>query len=200
MGYGSAFTQPTGAWRNPASLCYHWVMRYRRALIGGKTYFFTVVTHERRPILAEPAVIAALRAAFRREVTAGSLRLDAAVILPDHLHCIWTMPEDASDFPGCWRRIKAGVSGLVADEMEGSRSQSRRSKGERGVWQRRYWEHVVRDEDDLRRHLDYIHFNPVRHGLVGEPRAWPHSSFRRFVARGMYPEDWASDPGAVVGE
>jgi putative transposase len=175
-------------------------MRYRRSRIAGATYFFTVVAHERRPVLVGPRVLSALRAAFRREQAAGHLSLDAIVVLPDHLHCIWTTPADSADFPGAWRRIKAAVSRACADKLEGSLNPSRRAKGERGLWQRRYWEHAVRDEDDLRRHLDYVHFNPVRHGYVATPAAWPHSSFRRFVRRGLYPESWSADPGEIARE
>ena len=175
-------------------------MRYRRTWLPGGTYFFTVVAHERRPILTDPAVLDALRTAFRRELMAGSFRLDAIVVLPDHLHCLWTQPQDDPDFAKPWQRIKAAVSRSVADSLEGSRNASRRSKGERGVWQRRYWEHAIRDEDDLRRHADYIHFNPVRHGMVKSPGAWPHSTFRRFVAHDHYPADWATDPGDLGRE
>ena len=87
------------------------------------------------------------------------------------------------------------MSRAVADRLEGSRNASRRAKGERGVWQRRYWEHAIRDEKGLHRHIDYVHFNPTRHGFVAAPGLWPYSTFRRFVARGYYPADWAADPG-----
>jgi putative transposase len=120
-------------------------MRYRRTWLPSGTYFFTVVAHERRPILTDPAVLDALRTAFRRELKAGSFRLDAVVVLPDHLHCLWTQSQDDADFAKSWQRIKAGVSRAVADRLEGSRNASRRAKGERGVWQRRYWEHAIRD-------------------------------------------------------
>lgn len=186
--------------RNQQSGRYSHSMRYRRAWLPGGTYFFTVVAHDRRPILTDPTALGALRAAFRRELHAGSLRLDAIVILPDHLHCLWTQPPDDADFARPWQRIKATVSRAVADRLEGPRNASRRSRGERGIWQRRYWEHAIRDEADLARHIDYIHFNPVRHGLVQSPSAWPHSTFARFVAREYYPVDWATDPGDLCRE
>ena len=113
------------------------------------------------------------------------------VVLPDHLHTIWTLPEGDAEFSTRWRLIKSAFSrGLATDEQI---SQSRASKGERGIWQRRYWEHTIRDENDFARHVDYIHINPVKHRLVKRVRDWPYSSFRRMVKLGLYPEDWAGD-------
>ncbi|GAN78027.1 REP-associated tyrosine transposase [Acidisphaera rubrifaciens] len=110
-------------------------------------------------------------------------------MLPDHLHCLWTLPPDDADFPTRWRMIKALFSRRVAHPPD--RRPSLVRKREAGVWQRRYWEHTIRDERDYAAHMDYIHFNPVKHGIAAHPAAWPHSSFRRCVARGVYPEDWA---------
>jgi putative transposase len=169
-------------------------MRYRRARLAGASYFFTVVTWRRRPILCRPDLRAALRRSLDRERHAHPFTLDAIVVLPDHLHCIWTLPPEDSDFPGRWRRIKANVSRLVAPEIEAAPTTSRQAKGERGVWQRRYWEHVIRDEADYEAHVDYIHFNPVRHGLVERPADWPWSSLHRWVREGRYPPTWGATP------
>jgi putative transposase len=113
------------------------------------------------------------------------------VVLPDHLHAVWTLPEGDADFSLRWRLIKTVFSrGLPQGEEI---SKSRFGKGERGIWQRRYWEHTLRGEGDFERHVDYIHFNPVKHGHVGRVRDWPHSPFHRLVRLGVYPEDWAGD-------
>jgi putative transposase len=135
--------------------------------------------------------IGALRAAFRDTRTAHPITIEAIVILPDHLHAIWSLPEDDCDFATRWRLIKSAFSRALP---QGERiSESRRHKGERGVWQRRYWEHTLRDERDFSRHVDYIHFNPVKHGFVTRVTDWPHSSFHRMVRLGAYPQDWAGD-------
>ena len=112
------------------------------------------------------------------------------MILPDHLHCLWRLPPDDDDFPLRWRLLKAGFSSRLAPGEY--ISQSRQRKGERGIWQRRYWEQVIRDERDFQRHLDYIHYNPVKHGYVPAAKDWPYSSFHRWVKRGVYPVDWAA--------
>ena len=161
---------------------------YLRHRAAGGTYFFTVNLAERRSAMLVEH-IDALRAAFVATRRARPFKLDAIVVLPEHLHCLWTLPAGDDDFPVRWAQIKAGFSRHVAcDEY---RRRSRIRKRERGVWQRRYWEHLIRDEDDLHRHLDYVHFNPVKHGHVGLAADWPHSSFLRYVARGIYPMDWA---------
>ena len=161
---------------------------YRRHRIAGGCYFFTVAIHDRRLRLLTDD-IEQLRVAFRTVKQHHPFGIDAIVVLPDHLHCIWTLPESDDDFSLRWRQIKSAFSqGIPFGER---RSASRREKGERGIWQRRYWEHAIRDDDDYQRHVDYIHFNPVKHGYVAQPAEWPHSSFRRFVRLGIYPHDWA---------
>ena len=115
--------------------------------------------------------------------------MDAIVILPDHLHAIWTMPPGDADFATHWRLIKATFSRAI--EPGERRSASRSAKGERGLWQRRYWEHTLRDDSDFERHCDYIHFNPVKHGHVRAASDWPYSSLYRFMRLGIYPIDWA---------
>jgi putative transposase len=161
---------------------------YRRHLVPGGSYFFTVNLADRRlPLLTDR--IDALRAAFRDTRARHPFTVDAIVVLPDHLHVIWTLPNGESDFAVRWRLVKATFSrGLPRGERI---PLSRTRKGERGIWQRRYWEHAIRDEDDLARHAEYIHFNPVKRGHAGRVVDWPHSSFHRMVRRGLYPADWA---------
>ncbi len=169
---------------------------YRRNFLPGGTYFFTVNLADRRRALLT-AHIGLLRAAFRWVRTRHPFTLDAAVILPDHLHAIWSLPEEDADFALRWRLIKSAFSHrLPRGEPI---SASRAGKSERGIWQRRYWEHTLRDEDDFNRHLDYIHFNPVKHGHAARARDWPYSSFRHWVRRGAYPEDWAGEPDDETG-
>jgi putative transposase len=164
---------------------------YRRNFTAGGSYFFTVNLAERRSRLLIDN-IESLRAAFRETRRRHPFTIDAIVVLPDHLHAIWTLPEHDADFPTRWRLIKADFSRRLplGDRI----SESRRGKGERGIWQRRYWEHTIRDGDDFARHADYIHFNPVKHGHVRRVADWPFSSFHRMVRLGIYPEDWAAGP------
>jgi len=172
---------------------------YRRNLIPGGCYFFTVNLLDRRSNLLV-AQIDALREAVRETRRSKPFHIDAFVVLPDHLHCLWTLPPGDADFPARWRTIKALFSRQVAQPQD--RRPSLERKREAGVWQRRYWEHTIRDEIDYAAHMDYIHFNPVKHGLVEHPAAWPHSSFSRCVERGLYPKDWvlAPVPLAEAGE
>lgn len=165
---------------------------YRRVFEQGATYFFTVNLARRDTrLLVEH--ISLLRDAFRYVMDRHPFAIDAMVVLPEHLHAVWTLPPGDADHSIRWRLAKTWFSRhLPAGER---RSESRIRKGERGIWQRRYWEHLIRDEDDLRRHVDYIHFNPVKHGHVARAADWPHSSFHRYVADGRLPGDW----GAAVG-
>jgi putative transposase len=121
----------------------------------------------------------------------------AWVVLPDHIHTVWRLPEEDSGYAMRWGLIKAGFSRQIA--KTGDRGPSRREKGERGTWQRRFWEHMIRDERDLNTHIDYIHFNPVKHGLVNQARDWPYSTFHRYVARGDLDLDWGCTDGASHG-
>jgi len=116
---------------------------------------------------------------------------------PTILHAVWTLPEGNADFATRWRLIKTSFSRRFAagEAVSGSRA----AKGERGIWQRRYWEHTIRDEKDFERHIDYVHINPVKHGLVTQVREWPYSSFHRMVKLGIYPEDWAGDASSHDG-
>ena len=166
--------------------------RYRRFHAPGASYFFTVVTHKRRPWFDRESSIKILREAFRRTMTTRPFRIEAIVVLPDHLHCIWRLPENDSDYSGRWREIKKQASRHLDSRVN--------ARNERGVWQRRFWEHLIRDPVDWRRHMDYIHYNPVKHGLVNRPIDWPWSSFSRAVAQGWYEIDWgSSEPSSISG-
>ena len=175
------------------------MVRYRRNFVAGGTFFFTVTLADRRSS-ALVDHIAELRAAFRQTRRERSFAIDAIVILPDHLHTIMTLPPEDADFSGRWRRIK---SLFTHDVVRSGLPVTRNRRGEYTLWQRRFWEHTVRDESDLGRHVDYIHYNPVKHGLVSRVSDWPHSSFHRYVRTGVLPAAWGevrSGPDAAFGE
>jgi len=163
------------------------MVRYRRNFVPGGTFFFTVTLRDRRSsVLVEH--IALLRTAFRRARRLNPFDIDAIVVLPDHLHAIFTLPAGDADFSVRWRTIKAAfTTGLVAAGVAPPPNR----KGEYALWQRRFWEHTIRDDRDFERHVDYIHVNPVKHGLVTAVADWPHSSFHLYVQRGLLPADWA---------
>ena len=147
----------------------------RRNRVPGGTYFFTVNLRDRRSDLLV-VEIAALRDAVRTELARRPFHIDAWVVLPDHMHCQWTLPEGDADFSGRMREIKAGFTRRIARQSE----------------------HTIKDERDYAAHMDYIHFNPVKHGLVKEARAWEYSSFRRCVAAGLYPLGWGGTQGDAI--
>jgi putative transposase len=164
---------------------------YRRAQIPGGTYFFTVVTHQRQPLLLDASFRTALRDAVTRTRTHHPFTINAWVLMPDHLHAIWTLPEGDSNYSLRWNMIKQLSSKAATAFQDNSRlSASRASRRETSIWQRRFWEHQVRDEADFERCMDYAHFNPVKHGLVSRVRDWEWSTFHRYVAQGVYPEEW----------
>jgi len=148
---------------------------YRRAYIPGGSYFFTVVTLDRNPIFNNEECVEVLRQAFRKVMVTRPFQIDAMVILPEHLHCIWQMPDGDVDYSSRWREIKKAASRQISTVTN--------KRNERMVWQRRFWEHAIRDEEDWRKHVDYIHYNPVKHGLVNQPGEWPWSSFSRAVSK-----------------
>jgi len=122
----------------------------------------------------------------------GPFEIDAIVILPEHLHCIWRMPEGDADYSYRWREIKKSTSRRISTVTN--------ARNERMVWQRRFWEHTLRDEEDWRKHVDYIHYNPVKHGLADSPGKWPWSSFNLAVRKGWYDASWgASEPANIKG-
>jgi len=177
---------------------------YRRLKITGGTYFFTVVTYRRQPILCDEPIRKALREGVAATRVVCPFSIDGWVLLPDHLHCLWTLPSGDADFGKRWSMIKRFVS-QYCGAVVGARGapcgdgggrggaygiESRCKRHEATIWQRRFWEHAIRDEGDFARHMDYLHYNPVRHGLVQTVGEWPYSTFHRCVREGVYPSDW----------
>jgi putative transposase len=157
------------------------MVRYRRNFIAGGTFFFTVTLVDRTS-RAPVEHVEALRAAMRETRLSHPFTIDAVVVLPDHLHVVMTLPDGDADYPNRWRLIKRRFTDEV---MKSGTAIARHRNGEPALWQRRYWEHTIRDDRDFARHVDYVHFNPVKHGLVGRVSDWPHSSFHRYVRRGL---------------
>jgi len=168
-------------------------MQYKRSIAKGATFFFTVVTHERRKILCHESNVSLLREAFRSIKERHPFTIDAFVLLPEHLHCIWTLPENDSNFSMRWRQIKSHFSRHCPDEFKGRQTTANLHKGEQAIWQHRYWEHQIKDENDFIRHVEYIHYNPVKHALTTAPKLWPHSTFQRYVNQGIYHLDWGAN-------
>jgi putative transposase len=165
------------------------MVRYWRNLLAGGTFFLTATLADRSSS-ALTDCITSLRSAFRLTRRQHPFTLDAIVVLPDHMHVIMTLPSNDFGFPIRMSLIKRRFTTAIAKTgVAVARYQNR----EPALWQRRFWEHTVRDEADFSRHVDYIHFNPVKHGLVTRVRDWPYSSFHRFVRLGILPEDWAGD-------
>ena len=167
---------------------------YRRVIIEGGIYFFTVVTYKRKKIFLNPEARKLLGDAFRDVKGRFPFNLDAVCLPPDHLHCIWSLPEADNAYSIRWKEIKRLFSkhyNLSFGEQE-VKNKSHQKRNEVEIWQRRFWEHTIRDEKDYENHLDYIHYNPVKHGLVKSPKDWPWASFRRYVRLGVYDKDLAS--------
>lgn len=156
-------------------------MQYRRDKTHSATYFFTVVRYRRMPFLKSPAAIDALREAFRNEMTRRPFSIDAIVILPDHIHTIWTLPPDDANYSMRWRNVKRAFTTIISPEQLPAIFDSRRKKHKQAIWQRRFWEHPIRDERDFNHHVDYIHYNPVKHGYCDKPLDWAHSSIHRYI-------------------
>jgi REP-associated tyrosine transposase len=168
------------------------MVRYRRNFVPGGTFFFTVTLADRRSSVLVDHV-GLLRTAFRNTRECKPFAVAAIVILPDHLHAILTLPSGDSDFSGRWRSIKAAFTrGII-----GTGAAVRRDdRGEYLLWQRRFWEHTIRDDQDFERCVNYVHFNPVKHRLVSVPGEWPFSSLHRYVRAGILPRDWGGDGSA----
>jgi putative transposase len=165
---------------------------YRRAKDAGATYFFTVCTLNRQPLLTQEPFRIALHQAIERTRTTRPFTIDAWVLLPDHLHCLWTLPVDDGDFSARWAMIKQHTSKLCREHLAlRGPPASRYKRHELGLWQRRFWEHRIRDGKDFSQHVDYIHWNPLKHGYVQRVADWPYSTFHRYAAQGVYPVDWA---------
>ena len=165
---------------------------YRRKNKPGGTYFFTLVTDNRRRFLATELARDCLHRAIDTIKSKRPFELEAICLLPDHLHCIWTLPEDDHDFSTRWRGIKGLFSRCyrLGGGQQGDVDYSRRITREVAIWQRRFWEHLIRDQKDYARHMDYIHYNPVKHGLVRQVSEWPYSTFHKYVREGIYDKDW----------
>jgi putative transposase len=167
---------------------------FRRNYVPGATYFFTVVTHHRRPILTTELGRRCLRNAIEVVRERTPFDLFAFVLLPDHLHTVWVLPPNDSNYSTRWRRIKENFTRayLRGGGKDGPMTLNRLRHQERAIWQHRFWEHTIRDEDDLVRCVDYVHLNPVKHGLSDSAIAYPWSSFARFVASGDYSPEWGT--------
>jgi putative transposase len=170
--------------------------RYRRAKIEGGVFFFTVTLADRTSDLLVRR-IDKLRRIYRTVQTRYPFETVAVCILPDHLHAIWAMPAGDTDYASRWSVLKAGFTRGLSEQA--SPAPSKAAKRERGLWQRRYWEHAIRDDADLERHVDYIHFNPVKHGLVPQVCEWPYSTFHRYVSEGILAADWGGDSRDIQG-
>ena len=186
---------------------------YRRYKQSNGCYFFTVVTDKRNHILVSEDSRQYLRDAFQTIRKKYPFKIDGVVLLPNHIHTIWSLPEDDSNFSLRWNLIKNRFTKLYLNSRRvgskhcdphrnatNSLSHSRIKKREQGIWQRRFWEHLIRNEDDFIKHLDYIHYNPVKHGYVQNPLDWKWTSFHRYVKLGWYEMNWGSDePENLMG-
>ncbi|MBI4643298.1 MAG: transposase [Deltaproteobacteria bacterium] len=165
---------------------------YRRIKVAGGTYFFTVNSHNRRPLSTSEIVRQGLRDAIIKTRKTLPFKIDAWVLLPDHLHAIWTLPPEDANFAARWAMIKQYTSKSCRHLFDNNEKvgDSRRTRKEMNLWQRRFWEHLIRDDDDYEKHFDYIHWNPAKHGYVTRVIDWPYSTFHRYVAKEIYPPDW----------
>jgi putative transposase len=166
---------------------------YRRAYLKGGTYFFTVVTYKRIPVLKNDSEIHLFNDCLKATMHNYPFRIDAMVILPDHIHTIWTMPDEDDDFSIRWRLIKKRFSRQYLSLNSVLVSESMVKKQEHGIWQRRFWEHLIRNDEDFNVHCDYIHYNPVKHGLVKSPDSWEHTSYHQFISKGLYSPNWGTN-------
>jgi putative transposase len=166
--------------------------RYIRLKQRGGTFFFTLVTYRRQPLLTRPGALDMLRESLEEVRRHQPFLLRAWVILPDHGHFIWTLPPDDDDYSSRWGRLKSAFTRRLYAEMPNLKpmSAAQRRRNEKTVWQRRFWEHQIRDSEDFTAHMDYLHYNPVRHGLVKRVSEWRYSSFHTYVERGVYGTNW----------
>ena len=169
---------------------------YRRSTIAGGTYFITQITYQRQPWLCNDLARHALRTAINRIRETRPFLINAFVLLPDHFHSLWTLPPDDHDLSTRLRLVKTYVTRHYGNDLQPNLelSPSRMKRKERNLWQRRFWEHLIRDETDFARHCDYIHYNPVRHHLCQTPTDWQFLSLHRFIEQGIYPPNWGDAP------
>ncbi len=168
---------------------------YRRVYLPGGTFFFTLVTQNRKAIFRDQQIVQMLRESIRYAMdTVGRFETVAMCVLPDHLHCIWTLPEPDFDYSKRWQVIKSAFSFQYRKTYGGVEpvNSSLKKKGESGIWQRRFWSHLITDDEDLSRHIEYIHYNPVKHHLAEAVKFWPWSSFHQYVRDGLYSQDWGN--------
>ncbi len=173
-------------------------MQYRRDYTNGATYFFTVVLFRRRHLFVDGQIIDLLRKAFKAEMTRRPFDIEAIVVMPDHIHTIWKLPDDDSDYSTRWRNIKRYFTAAVADKYNFEVSAARQHKKEQAIWQRRFWEYRIKDEEDFIRCVEYIHYNPVKHGYVINPADWKYSSIHKYISQGFVAANWGS--GITVSE
>ncbi|MBX9655554.1 transposase [bacterium] len=173
---------------------------FRRAFISGGAYFFTVVTANRLPVFENESARTLLSQVMRECQTRYPYEVIALVLLPDHLHALWSLPPGDDQFAARWSMIKREFTRrwLALGGSEQQRSDAKARQRRRGVWQYRYWEHSIRDQKDLEAHFDYIHYNPVKHGYVNRPIDWPWSTFHRWVREGHYPTDWVDGSCSTI--
>ncbi len=170
---------------------------YRRTFIPGATWFFTVNLLQRHGNSLLIDKVDLLKSCIQRVRQQYPFKIDAWVMLPEHMHCVWTLPEGDVDYPTRWRLIKSHFSRRLP--LIERRSATRVASGERGIWQRHYWEHLIRNDVDYQRHVDYVHVNPLKRRLVSRVIDWKYSTFHRDVQRGIYVADWCGDMSLNVG-
>lgn len=165
---------------------------YIRSIQNGGTFFFTVVTFQRRPILTTKQSRDILRTTINEVRSIQPFEIEAWILLPDHLHSIWTLPDNDHDFSKRWGLIKARFSKYAKSHFHCEQwiNPSKTKHRESTIWQRRFWEHQIRDEADFNTHMNYLHYNPVKHGLVKRVADWPYSTFHKYVKKGVYPTNW----------
>jgi putative transposase len=176
--------------------------RYRRVNTEGASYFFTLVTYRRQPLLCDEKIRRALRHAIEAVRAKRPFKIDAWVLLPDHLHCIWSLPPGDTDYATRWNMIKRSVSLACGTDYRRPEwiNASKRKHRESTLWQRRFWEHRIRDDRDFSLHMDYIHYNPVKHGLCERAVDWPYSTFHQHVRDGVYTTDWGGVENDTTAE
>lgn len=165
---------------------------YRRNKISGASYFFTLCLRNRQSKLLTEH-IQELRIAYKKTQTKKPFVTEAMVVLPDHLHALWTLPENDADYPNRIRLFKSHFTRQLPRNLKKTNNKNRQKHGQTGVWQLRYWEHTIQSEQDFINHVDYIHYNPVKHGHVRQVKYWEYSTFHQHVNRGIYDKNWGMD-------